>query len=166
MTHEPEWADSDPDIHWAAGFAPQATDLFIHHEAVIDAPAERVFRHLTDGRSWPSWYPGMGMCEAPATLTRGQMFQMDFFGRSLDVSVGELVPPSRFGWAGVAADLSCYHAWLLRPLPQGGTHAVIEVTARGPNAAGISRSRETLLRAGYRELLGRLKGLSENGLRP
>lgn len=161
MPHDLETAESDPDVHWAAGYAPQTTAMFIHHEAVIGATRERIFAHLTDGRAWPGWYPGMDNCEAPEMLSRGQMFRLKFFGRDLEVSVGELETPSRFGWAGVAEDLSCYHAWLLRARPQGDTHVVIEVTARGPNAAGISRSREGLLRAGYRDLLARLKELSE-----
>lgn len=152
----PDRDAADPHINWAVGFAPEDTDLFFHHEVTIAAPVDVVFAGLTDATAWGAWYPGVSGCDAPAALALGQMFKLEYLSRSLDVSVGEFQPPDRFGWAGVSADLSAYHAWLLRPRTDG-IHVVLEVSARGPAAAGISRSRAELLTANYRKLLLRLK---------
>jgi len=157
-------AAADPAMHWAAGFGPDSADLFIRQVLTIDTDPETVFVEVTKAKAWPAWVPGVRRCDAPAEIGRGRMFHLELYDRAMDVSIAEWEPPHRFGWAGVAADLSVYHAWLLRELPDGRTSALVEVAARGPSACGVPRSRETMLRASYLELLLRLKARSEEGL--
>jgi hypothetical protein len=41
------------DIHWPAGFLPEAADMFSHNEIIIRADCSAVWRHLVAARKWP-----------------------------------------------------------------------------------------------------------------
>ena len=64
MTMKDDLVNRSPDIHWPAAFDPAKADLFAHNELVINAPCERVWRHITEPAKWPEWYPNSG-CALP-----------------------------------------------------------------------------------------------------
>ena len=50
-------ANRSLEIHWPNGFTPADADLFSHNELLINAPCERVWRHIVEATKWPQWYP-------------------------------------------------------------------------------------------------------------
>ena len=84
-------ANRSLDIHWPAGFTPDDADLFSHNELLINAPCERVWRHIVEATKWPRWYPNSSSVEilgdggsvlkdstvfrlAPARMACGELF--------------------------------------------------------------------------------------------
>ena len=57
MTMKDDLANRSPNIHWPEGFSPDKADLFSHNELIINAPCERVWKHIVVATKWPEWYP-------------------------------------------------------------------------------------------------------------
>jgi hypothetical protein len=110
------------------------------------APVDVVFAHLVALQGWPEWQLEVDRTEAADELVVGSLFQVVTRPGVLDGIVGELVPPTRFGWAGVGEAVSFYQSWLLLDDADGGTLAVFQEAARGP---------EALLRAAARQVATR-----------
>lgn len=139
-------AEPHPGVHWPPGWGPDRCDSFVGHERRVAAPAVAVFAHLVAVEMWPSWQREVDRTEVFGELAVGGRFVVVTPPHMLDGIVGELVRPTRFGWAAVSDELSFYQSWLLLEEPDGGTLTIFEEASRGPAA---------LLRAGGRVELAR-----------
>jgi polyketide cyclase/dehydrase/lipid transport protein len=157
------------DIHWPEGFRPETADLFSHNEATLQASCKDVWNHIVDATRWPEWYPnskGVSIVGG-SSLTEGTVFHWTTFGLPLESKVNEFVPYSRIGWYGYApgtlpdAAHSFYHTWFLVP---AGTacRVVTDEVGKGPDAAHLRETDESLMHRGHDLWLATLKWVSEN----
>ncbi|MDT7782571.1 MAG: hypothetical protein QOF58_990 [Pseudonocardiales bacterium] len=116
-------------VNWPPGWGPDSCDSFVSHERLVAAPESAVFALLTAVEDWPKWQRGIDSVELTSSG-----FVVTTALHTFDGIVGELVRPSRFGWAAVGEGLSFYQSWLLEPEP-GGTRVVFQEASRGPSAA-------------------------------
>jgi uncharacterized protein YndB with AHSA1/START domain len=126
-------ADPLPDVHWPPGWGPDRCDSFVSHERYVPAPVEAVFDHLVALEHWPAWQYGVERIELSDELGVGSRFTVVARPHILDGIVGELVRPTRFGWAAVGDGLSFYQSWLLLT-EAGGSRVVFQEASRGPGA--------------------------------
>jgi hypothetical protein len=92
--------------------------LFSHNELLINAPCERVWRHIVEATKWPRWYPNSSSVEILGDgpiLKDNTVFRWTTFGLPLESRVNEFVPFSRIGWFGYAPGTAptFYHTWYL-----------------------------------------------------
>ncbi|MGC4864572.1 SRPBCC family protein [Micromonospora sp. DT53] len=137
-------AEQHPGVHWPPGWGPGQCDSFVTHERRIAAPAAVIFGHLIAIEAWPKWQNSVDRTEPPGDLLVGAGFLVATTSHVLDGIVGELDPPSRFGWVAIGDDISFYQTWLLLDQDDGHTRTIFQEAARGPAA---------LLRAGNRAAL-------------
>src|SRR5258708_2237424 len=57
MTMKDDLTHREKDIHWPQGFDPSKADLFSHNSLLIHASCEKIWSHIVDATTWPSWYP-------------------------------------------------------------------------------------------------------------
>ncbi|WIX77252.1 hypothetical protein QRX50_38540 [Amycolatopsis carbonis] len=136
-----------PDVHWPPGWGPDRCDSFVSHQRHVAAPADAVFTRLVSVAEWPTWQRGVDRVEVAEELIVGGRFVVVAAPHTLDGIVGELVVPSRFGWAAVSDRLSFYQSWLLLDVPSGGTRAIFHEAARGPAALLRTSDRAELTRS-------------------
>lgn len=134
-----------PRIHWPPGWGPDCCDSFVSHRLRLTAPAAVVFAQLTTVRAWPTWQRGVQRTDVTGEITVGSRFVVATTPHQLDGIVGEIVWPSRFGWAAVSGELSFYQSWLLVDRP-GGTLVTFQEAARGPAALLRNPARSELTR--------------------
>jgi hypothetical protein len=127
-------AEPHPDVHWPAGWSPAHCDRFVSHERTLRPPADAIFARLVTVGEWPAWQRGVPRAELLDEIVVGGRILVVDTPHTLDGIVGELVVPSRFGWAAVSDELSFYQSWLLLNQPGGGTRAIFQEAARGPSA--------------------------------
>ncbi len=140
-------AEPNPGVHWPPGWGPDRCDSFVSHERRVAAPAAAVFAHLVAVERWPSWQREVERTEVSGELAVGGRFVVVAPPHMLDGIVGELVRPTRFGWAAVSDELSFYQSWLLLEEPDGGTLAIFEEASRGPAALLRAAGRAELARS-------------------
>jgi hypothetical protein len=85
---------------------------------------------------WPSWYVNSkSVCflsGPPPDLAAGTRFRWWTFGATIVSTVREFLPlEGRIAWDGHAFGVHVYHAWLIRPTPDGGCHILTEERQRG-----------------------------------
>lgn len=159
-------ASRSQDISWPQGFDPATAALFAHNELRIHATCERVWSHLIEARSWPTWYPNARKVKLMHTyataLKSGTTFLWESFGQLLESKVNEFVPPSRIGWYGGALDAppTFYRVFYLTP-DGDGCRVVTEETGNGPVAANLRKTDESAMHRGHDLWLASLKGISE-----
>jgi uncharacterized protein YndB with AHSA1/START domain len=159
----------DRHIHWPDGFKPETADLFSHNEATIHASCKTVWAHIVDASRWPQWYANAKDVEIVGggkTLASDSVFHWTTFGLPLESRVNEFVPYSRIGWYGYApgtapnAAHSFYHTWYL--VPEGDACRVVtDEVGRGPDAARLRETNESLMHRGHDLWLATLKWVSE-----
>jgi len=168
MTMQDDLANRAPEIHWPTGFEPAKADLFSHNELVINAPCERVWRHITDAIKWPEWYPNSKDVRiiGGASLAPGAVFRWTTFGLPLESKINEFVPYSRIGWYGYApgttpsAEHSFYHTWFLTPAGDA-CRVVTDEVGMGKDAAHLRETDESLMHRGHDLWLATLKWMAE-----
>lgn len=139
-------AEPHPGVHWPPGWGPDHCDSFVSHEHRTAAPADVVFARLLAVEAWPSWQHDVDRTEVLGEIAVGSRFLVLSPPHVLDGIVGELVRPTRFGWAAVSDGLSFYQSWLLLDEPGGGTRAIVQEAARGPAALRRATTRSELVR--------------------
>jgi uncharacterized protein YndB with AHSA1/START domain len=164
-TMKMDLAARSPDIHWPAPFSPAAADLFSHNQLLIEAPCERVWKHIVDAGNWPMWYPNskeVGLLEGATELGPDARWRWTTFGLEIESRVHEYAPYSRLGWYGYApgAAPAFYHTWLLQPRA-GGCFVVMEEVGLGKDAAHLRATDEGLMHRGHDLWLAGLKWVSE-----
>ncbi|MEK8108229.1 SRPBCC family protein [Micromonospora sp. M12] len=130
----------------AARLGPDCCDSFVSHRRRLTASAAVVFAHLTAVPAWPTWQRGVERTDVTGDIAVGSRFVVVATPRQLDGIVGEIVWPSRFGWAAVSGELSFYQSWLLVDRPGGGTLVTFQEAARGPAALLRNPGRSELTR--------------------
>jgi uncharacterized protein YndB with AHSA1/START domain len=165
MTQD-EPARRSPDVVWPAEFSPESADTFTHNEIRINAPRERVWRHLVAAENWPQWYPNahrvriLDEDESGGELHSGSRFEWDTFGSHLVSRVAEFDPGRRLAWVGEAEGYRAYHVWLLAD-GADGCSVVTEEVGNGPGAVDARQADPTGMHKGHDLWLTRLKRLAE-----
>lgn len=88
----------------------------------------------------------MERTDVTGEIAVGSRFVVVATPHRLDGIVGEIVWPSRFGWAAVSGELSFYQSWLMLEWPGGGTEVTFQEAARGPAALLRNPGRSELTR--------------------
>ncbi|MBM0275429.1 SRPBCC family protein [Micromonospora tarensis] len=151
MTAEPY-----PLVHWPPGWGPDQSDSFVAHERRIPAPAAVIFGRLIAIAEWPTWQHSVDRAESAGDIAVGSTFLVVTRPHVLDGIVGELDPPSRFGWVAVGDDISFYQTWLLLNEADGGTRTIFQEAARGPAALLRAQGRAALTRGWLEALLSQV----------
>jgi hypothetical protein len=105
MTMKDDLTHREKDIHWPQGFDPSKADLFSHNSLLIHASCEKIWSHIVDATTWPSWYPNsknVQITGGASKLDSGTVFRWQTFGIDLESRVNEFVPYARIGWYGYA----------------------------------------------------------------
>ena len=166
MTMTDDLANRSRDIHWPEGFSPDKADLFSHNELVVNAPCERVWKHIVVATKWPEWYPNskdVRFVDGGPVLQQGSVFRWTTFGIALESKVNEFVPYSRIGWFGYApgAAPSFYHTWYLTPAGTDACTVVTDEVGKGADAAHLRQTDESLMHRGHDLWLATLKWMAE-----
>ena len=123
------------DIRWPERFLPANSAVFVSNEIDIAAPPEDVWRWLIRAELWPQWYPNSSDIHFLSTsgpdLRERTRFRWNTFGVRITSKVLEFEPCVRIAWQAEGIGLEAYHAWLLIPLPDGGTHVLTQETQHG-----------------------------------
>jgi len=165
MSMKDDLAHRSPDIHWPAGFDPAKADLFAHNDLIINASCERVWSHIVDANTWPTWYPNSKDVQIQGgdpVLRDGTVFRWTTFGLAIQSQVHDYVPNQRLGWFGYAPGTppTFYHSWYLEP--KGAMcRVVMDEAGVGKDAAGLRQSDETLMHRGHDLWLATLKWVAE-----
>lgn len=168
QTMQDDLAHRSPDINWPNGFDPMAADLFSHNQLLINAPVEKVWRHLIEVLKWPTWYPNAKevsvINQSKDTLQEGSIFQWITFGIPLESKVNEFLPYSRLSWYGYAPGTkpSFYHTWYIVPQGSGACLVVTDEVGKGPDAAALRENNEGLMHRGHDLWLATLKWVAED----
>jgi Polyketide cyclase / dehydrase and lipid transport len=166
MTMKDDLTHREKDIHWPQGFDPSKADLFSHNSLLIHASCEKIWSHIVDATTWPSWYPNsknVQIMGGASKLASGTVFRWQTFGIDLESRVNEFVPYARIGWYGYApgAEPTFYHTWYLKP--QGEACIVItDEVGKGADASKLRQANEGLMHRGHDLWLATLRWVSEN----
>jgi uncharacterized protein YndB with AHSA1/START domain len=157
------------EIHWPEGFDPETADLFSHNELTIHASCERVWDNIVDATKWPQWYPNSKDVRITGDgqfLAQGSDFRWTTFGLPMESRIHEFVPHTRIGWYGFApgtapsSEHSFYHTWYLTPTGSA-CRVVMDEVGKGPDAAHLRETDESLMHRGHDLWLATLKWMSE-----
>ena len=94
-----------------AGPAALAADAQARAEITIHAPAERVWRLLTEVEHWPDWNPAVASAAMQGPLSAGTVFVWKSQGFQVTSSFKEIDAPKRLSWTGSAMGTQAFHAW-------------------------------------------------------
>jgi hypothetical protein len=166
VTMKDDLTHREMDIHWPQGFDPSKADLFSHNSLLIHASCEKIWSHIVDATTWPSWYPNSKSVQitgGASKLDSGSVFRWQTFGIDLESRVNEFVPYTRIGWYGYApgTEPTFYHTWYLKP--QGEACMVItDEVGKGGDAKKLRQTDEGLMHRGHDLWLATLRWVSEN----
>jgi uncharacterized protein YndB with AHSA1/START domain len=123
------------DIRWPERFLPANSAVFASNEIAIAAPPEDVWRWLIRAELWPRWYPKSSDIHFVSTsgpdLRERTRFRWNTFGFRITSKVLEFEPCTRLAWEAEGIGIDAYHAWLLTPTADGGTHVLTQETQHG-----------------------------------
>jgi coniferyl-aldehyde dehydrogenase len=99
----------------------------VRNEAVIHAPAERVWELLTDVERWPTWYRACRWVrvESPATALQPLVFRWKAHPVELRSTVVTTVRPHSFAITADAVGLHAERRFTVRPTPDGLSTVVV-----------------------------------------
>jgi hypothetical protein len=166
MTMKDDLANRALDIHWPEGFKPENADLFSHNELLVNAPCERVWKHIVDATKWPEWYPNSKdvkiLRPSDPILKENSVFSWTTFGLPLESKINEFVPFNRIGWFGYApgSPPTFYHTWYLTP-ERDGCRVVTDEVGKGDSAVHLRESDEAAMHRGHDLWLATLKWVAE-----
>jgi hypothetical protein len=126
--------ESSESIRWPEEFDLSRNPIHVRNELVAPVPVDRVWAWLIRAALWPSWYVNSkNVCfldSPPPDLALGTRFRWWTFDATITSTVCEFVPGERIAWNGEAWGIHVYHAWLIRPTPEG-CHLVTEERQHG-----------------------------------
>ena len=166
MTMKDDLAHRSPEINWPAGFAPDDADLFSHNEIHINAPCEKVWKHIVEAPKWPAWYPnskGVRIAGGGSVLMENSVFSWTTFDLPLESKINEFVPFTRIGWYGYSPGTppSFYHTWYL--VSEGdGCRVVTDEVGKGASAVHLRKTDESMMHRGHDLWLATLKWVAES----
>ncbi len=130
-------------------------------EIQITAPAEVVWKVLTDFEQWPAWNKVVTKMRVDGPLAPGTEFHWKA-GVNIASRIQELVPPNRISWTGRTLGIKALHVWSLRA-GQGGVLVRTEESFDGLPARIFASRMRRLLRKSLEEGLAYLKHECETG---
>lgn len=166
MTMKNDLTHREKDIHWPQGFDPSKADLFSHNSLLIHASCEKIWSHIVDATTWPSWYPNsknVQITGGASKLDSGTVFRWQTFGIDLESRVNEFVPYTRIGWYGYApgTEPTFYHTWYLKP-QSAACMVITDEVGKGDDAKKLRQTDEGLMHRGHDLWLATLRWVSEN----
>ena len=166
MTMKDDPTHREKDIHWPQGFDPSKADLFSHNALLIHASCEKIWSHIVDATTWPSWYPNsknVQITGGASKLDSGTVFRWQTFGIDLESRVNEFVPYARIGRYGYApgAEPTFYHTWYLKP-QSDACMVITDEVGKGGDAKKLRQTDEGLMHRGHDLWLATLRWVSEN----
>ncbi len=122
-------------INWPERYLPGKTAVFVNNQITIPAPVSAVWQTLIRAEEWPVWYPNSAeihfVSHAGPDLRDRSRFRWNTYGSRISCKVLEFEPQRRLGWNAHGIGVDAYHAWLLTPLDDGGTHVLTQETQNG-----------------------------------
>lgn len=88
---------------------------FARHEILVRAPAEKVWRLLSDIDHWSAWQPDIPRARLDGPLAPNTVFRWKSGGSSVVSVIQEVVAHRRLGWTGKAMGARARHLWVLEP---------------------------------------------------
>jgi len=99
-------------------------------QAIIRAPAERVWRILAAFESWPAWNAQVASIQLHGPVEVGTGFRWVAGGLRINSRIEVFDPPRRLAWSGTTLGIRAMHAWSFESLP-GGTRVRTEESFEG-----------------------------------
>jgi uncharacterized protein YndB with AHSA1/START domain len=96
--------------------------MFARGEIEVSAPAETVWRILTDIADWPRWNPDVKSSSLEGSLAPGTTFRWKAGPGTITSKLGSIEPPQRIDWTGRTMGIEAIH---VHELEQRGTETVI-----------------------------------------
>jgi len=163
--------ESSESIRWPAEFEPSRCPIHVRNELAATVPIDRVWAWLIRAALWPSWYVNSkNVCfldSPPPDLAPGTRFRWWTFGATITSAVCEFNPEEgRIAWNGHAWGIHVYHAWLIRPTPQGGCHMLTEETQHGLLTRLNKIAHPTKMSEYHQVWLERLRDNAASGMPP
>jgi uncharacterized protein YndB with AHSA1/START domain len=94
-----------------AGPVAHAAEAKARAEITIHAPAEQVWRLLTEVDRWPAWNPAVASAAMHGPLREGTLFVWKSQGFQISSTLSEIDPPKRLCWSGSAFGTRAFHLW-------------------------------------------------------
>ena len=93
------------------GHAAQAAEAQAGAQLTIHAPAERVWRLLTEVDRWPEWNPAVESAAMQGPFREGAVFVWKSQGFQVSSTLSEIDRPKRLSWTGSAFGTKAFHLW-------------------------------------------------------
>jgi uncharacterized protein YndB with AHSA1/START domain len=94
-----------------AGPSAQAAEAQASAQITIHAPAERVWRLLTEVDRWPDWNPAVASAAMHGPLRVGTVFVWKSQGFQVSSCLSQIDPLRRLSWTGSAFGTRAFHLW-------------------------------------------------------
>lgn len=129
-------------------------------QAMIRAPAQRVWQLLAAFESWPQWNPQVARIELHGPAAVGTRFRWAAGGSRIQSRIEAFEPPRRLAWSGTTLGIRAMHVWTFEPLP-GGTRVRTEESFDGLLPRLLPGLMRRLLEKSLRQGLAALKDAAE-----
>lgn len=97
---------------------------------LIHAPAEKVYKVLSNINNWPKWQMEVTGAMLHGQAAEGTSFAWKAGGFPIKSQVHTANPPHEFGWTGQMLWLKAIHNWIL--IPQGkSTQVIVQESLEG-----------------------------------
>ena len=138
--------------------ADSSSDCFSREEIIINAPAEGVFKILSDINYWPEWQSNVTKAEIKGATEVGRKFKWKAGGMNINSQLHTVSQGSELGWTGRILWISAIHNWYLFQ-EANKTRVVVEESLKGFGSALMKKS----LIEGMKQNLAELKKEAERG---
>ena len=88
-------------------------------EALIEAPADLVWRILSDLGNWPAWNPAVSKMRVEGAIAPGTQFRWKAGGAGIVSKLALVAPPDAIAWTGRTLGIQAVHVWSLEAVPEG-----------------------------------------------
>ncbi len=157
-----------PVLRWAAGFAPEYSDVWARSELAVEAAPPAVFCRLITASRWEQDFSGIRRVRVPASgrgcLAPDSEFEFELDRQRLCARVSEFVPGSRLAWSGLGIDISTYHEWVISGGP-GRSRILAGFAARGAAAVALRETDPGAAQAMLGRWLADLRAVAESARR-
>jgi uncharacterized membrane protein len=114
-----------------AGGTQRSAPIQASAQIVINAPAEKVWRVLTDVNGWPRWQSSIESAAISGAVERGSTFLWSTGGAHINSKIALVEPETRIAWTGSAMNAQAVHVWRLVRLPGNKTRVETDESMSG-----------------------------------